>query len=196
MDNRDPFLTLPTELTDAVLELLDAVDVASLRLAGCIQYLPLSHWRDVFRKEMPWLWEIYDDVEPSFWATTSLGAIQAEKLQRDEVGKKLFKRQLFHQTVIDKEFPGIWEEYVKDKPWLVQDPTEVYDEPYAIPELSRYKAPKIPEEKEINWCKAFREISLHGLEIKGLRNRKRIWEDVEEILRRIERFRKEGHMEG
>lgn len=33
-------------------------------------------------------------------------------------------------------------------------------------------------------------------DVKGLRNRRRIWRDVEEIVRRIQMYRKEGKVHG
>jgi hypothetical protein len=44
-----------------------------------------------------------------------------------------------------------------------------------------------------NWLKLY--TNLHRQEFKGLDNRERIWEDITEILRRIEVYRAEGIIE-
>jgi len=45
---------------------------------------------------------------------------------------------------------------------------------------------------EIDWYHLYRQVKSCWGNLKGLMNRKRIWKDVEEIVRRIERYRAEG----
>ena len=193
--DEDPFSNLPKELVDSILDFLAPVDTASLRLAGCIQYLPLSHWQDVFQKDMPWIWEMWDDVKPSFWATVCFGAMRAEKEKREVICQSLQEQQLLHEAVLVDEMPGIWEDYKRDHPLLQVDPTSLTSVLFSdIPELSKYEGIDIQHNNGTNWCRAFYEISKHGEELKGIRNRKRIWEAVEEIIRRIKMYREQNQI--
>ena len=43
-----------------------------------------------------------------------------------------------------------------------------------------------------DWWRLYRMVKFCWSELKGLRNRRRIWKDVEEIVRRIGVYRREG----
>ena len=45
---------------------------------------------------------------------------------------------------------------------------------------------------KVNWYDCYCTVKSSWMDLKGLRNRKRIWQDVEEIVTRIENLRKEG----
>lgn len=48
----------------------------------------------------------------------------------------------------------------------------------------------------VDWYEWYRKCKFRQGDLKGLRNRRRIWQDVEEIVRRIQRYRKEGKIGG
>lgn len=45
---------------------------------------------------------------------------------------------------------------------------------------------------ETNWYRLYCEVKTCSSTLKGLRNRKRIWRDVEEFVRRIDQYRADG----
>lgn len=45
---------------------------------------------------------------------------------------------------------------------------------------------------ETNWYKMWCKLRVAWKDLKGLRNRRRIWDDINENVRRIEEFRKQG----
>ena len=185
---KDPFAKLPRELNDAVFKLLSPVDIASLRLASYATHLPLVHWRQVIQEDMPWLWEIWDKEKPSFWVTTSFSALKAEQKRKEETEEQ---RQRY-RTVIGEDMPEIWDIMCQDRPWLTEEYAVGPGASYAnlgdsVPDLSA-----ITSAEGINWCRLYYELKSHWEELKGLKNRQRIWEDVEEILRRIGKYREEG----
>ena len=49
---------------------------------------------------------------------------------------------------------------------------------------------------ETDWHDLYCMTKFCWLGMKGLQNRRRIWKDVEEIVRRIERYRSEGKIGG
>ena len=61
---------------------------------------------------------------------------------------------------------------MEDMPWL-----------FEVKELDVAK---------INWYDCYCRLKFNGKDLKGLQNRRRIWRDVEEIVRRIENYRNEG----
>lgn len=94
----NPFSTLPRELIDAILALLSPLDMASLRRASCVECLPLSCWRLLLEEEMPWLWELWDDVEPSIGATTSVFELREEETRREKAKRAGEEtKRLFHE---------------------------------------------------------------------------------------------------
>ena len=177
---RDPFTRLPQELSNAVLAFLDPVEIASLRLASCLNHIPVSSWREPLQEEMPWLWEVWDPTHPtSFWATTSVPTLVKEMLRREDVEKKLNEQR----AIIEDEMPEILEQWWEEH--------KVEHKPYALcPELSL--ATELPKPAKWNHCRLYYEIKTKWEELKGLRNRERIWTDVQEILRRIAMYRDEG----
>lgn len=176
----DPFLKLPRELSDAVLGLLSPLDRASLRLASCATYLPLSHWKNLLKEDMPWLWELWDDVEPYFWATMSLPALFAETKRRDELEGHISEEV----NIVQEEIAEIGESWSRDQPWP--------EKSYATLQSAAKEPPITLPAENPNWCRVYYEIMTHADELHGLRNRQRIWTDVEEILRRIRKYRDEG----
>lgn len=62
---RDPFQLLSPELRIMLLDLLESKDVANLRLCSKVfSQLPQSCFRQLIRREMPWVWEI-DELQAS-----------------------------------------------------------------------------------------------------------------------------------
>lgn len=178
----DPFLKLPRELSDTILDLLSPLDRARLRLASCATYLPLSHWKGLLKEDMPWLWELWDNVEPCFWATVSLPTLFAEMNRRAEIER----HTLEEASVVDEELPEIYEAWRRDQPW-----PETSGATLRSMLSTKQSAITLPTAHP-NWCRVYHEIMTHADELHGLRNRQRIWTDVEEILRRIQKHRDEG----
>lgn len=54
--------------------------------------------------------------------------------------------------------------------------------------------PVISSTKTRNWCRIYCEAKIHWDELKGLRNRQRIWADIEENLRRVDEYRREDRI--
>ena len=184
-----PFSKLPQELLDAILDLLSPLDMASLRLASCVECLPFLHWRHLLEEEMPWLWELWDDVEPSFWATISVFELREEETRRDQAKKADEETQRrFHEqrAIVKDEMPETLEAWSQDHQYI--------EKPYMTPPKPQAELPVISSTNTINWCRVYYEVKIHWDELRGLRNRCRIWADIQEILRRIEEYRRGGRI--
>lgn len=181
--SEDPFSKLPREIADAVLELVNPVDVAALRLAGLARFLVIENWYSQLREEMPWLWEVWDTTLPSFWATTTVSALAAEiKYKEEAEEQRVAAKAIIHQEL--PEIAAIWD---------AENADEV-DKSYAVCGKKGLEETIILPKDRTNWCRVYYEVKANWKTLKGLQNRERIWKDVEEILRRIDGYRSEGRI--
>ena len=130
---------------------------------------------------MPWLWEVWSDEKPSFWASVSITDIIAEKYVKPK-----FEAELqCYRNVIKADMPEIFEEWCAAEPafneWAVTS-RDVY---------AGWTPIKLPR-SQTNWYQLYRDITINWKDLKGLHNRRRIWKDIEEIISRIKKFRAEG----
>ena len=152
----DPFSCFPTEIKHLILENLNAKEIVTLQLASrSFRQLPVSIWYQQIRKNMPWLWEIWSDEKPYFWATVTLEDIWNNRLSRSPGDSDL------SNTMISSDIDG---------------------HTINIPEhLSQWTYPKPPIETT-NWFVLYRDIKRNWNGINGLRNRRRIWGIQEEMV--------------
>ncbi|KAL3458757.1 hypothetical protein BJX64DRAFT_212746 [Aspergillus heterothallicus] len=159
--------SLPLDLRLHIVDLLGPKDIASLRAASrAFTRLPNSIWYRLIRDEMPWLWEAWDEREmehtPSFWTTLTANEIKYV----DDVRKRYAK------VLTDDDAYG--------------PVTDVVD--YLLPRpRASVEQPRLPR-ADTDWHRVYAEIKTNWHQLKGLRNRQRIWEDVEEIMRRIDKY--------
>ncbi|KAF7590767.1 hypothetical protein BBP40_002383 [Aspergillus hancockii] len=164
----DPLLSLPNEIRLMVVEYLGSRDIANLRLVSrAFHQLPVSLWYRLVREEMPWLWEAWEEGEcahtPSFWTAATANEIHA-----------LSQISTRYMMVLGEEYPDgeLGSEAIEKMVPLT---------PEVPPQI------KLPRGKT-NWYELYTEIKRNWSDLKGLRNRKRIWEDVEEIITRIKKY--------
>lgn len=180
-DAEDPFSKFPREIADAILDLVDPVDVAALRLAGLARFLAIESWYGLLREDMPWLWEVWDTALPSFWATSTVSALSAEMKHKEEAEKQeIIARKIIHQEL--PEIAEIWE----------SENADGVDKSFAVCGKEGLKETMILPKDGTNWCRVYYEVKKNWNALKGLQNRERIWKDVEEILKRIDEYRSEG----
>ena len=177
----DPFATLSAELKLLIILQLWRPDVANLRLASrSFQQLPQHYFRHLVEVEMPWVWEI-ETLQPKQIDWHKLWC----QLSAADGGSGMDEQE--RQWLDHARSPGSgwWD-------WLVDDMTEEEREDYRIyprscageayyssKDMERMLAP-VREERIAagqQWPKS--------TELKGLRNRRRIWEDIEVIIERI-----------
>lgn len=181
--SEDPFSKLPGELADAILKLLSPLDVAALRIAGLARFLAIGKWYQQLVEEMPWLWEVWDTVLPSFWATTTVSTLSSEMRKREEAERQ----RVAGRRIIDDELPEIAEI------WDIDHPERV-DMSFAACGDEGMKETVVLPKDGTNWCRVYYEVKKNWKALKGLHNRERIWRDIEEIFRRIDGYRAEGNI--
>ncbi|KAL2867778.1 uncharacterized protein BJX67DRAFT_352248 [Aspergillus lucknowensis] len=161
----DPLAFLPLDIRLLIVDFLQPADVHNLHIASqAFRQLPNSVWYRFVRDEMPWLWEAWGEAEiehtPSFWTTMSANEFQY-----------LHERQIDYRNALDEE--GL--------------PAEEMVEYLLPPPKAKPEELKLPRETT-NWHQVYTQIKRNWAQLRGLRNRKRIWEDVEEVIRRIRKY--------
>lgn len=180
-EGRDPFSRLSFELRSTVLMVLGKRDVANLRLASAsFVRLPQSYFRNLVQTEMPWVWEL--ESLPS--ATAMDWHALWTDLSRADGGALLDEKYREHRqkVIMDSQRREEWEAELNRRGIKRNDPKwfELYSKwaeeakREALEQLKR-------EEHSGRW-----RTRPDPKEIKGLRNRRMIWRDIEMIVRRIE----------
>jgi hypothetical protein len=171
MSNRDTFLSLSRELQDILLRHLDISDVAKLRLSSrCFVQLPQSYFRHLVHTQMPWVWEVSALAcmvvdWHRLWKRLALsdgGSGLDEKERAFEVESfEIQKDECIFAIAAkkDMEYPDSSEDDALD---------------------ARHRQ-RIAEAKESGRWNLKRPLT----EIKGLRNRRRIWKAVEQVQDKI-----------
>jgi hypothetical protein len=161
----DVFASLPPEIRLLLVSLLDASDLTNLRIASrTFTKLPNSVWRRLVQEEMPWLWESWSDGEedhvPSFWTTVTANDLLFFKEVRERYSAQLSDVSTPTSEAVNSLLPF----------------------PKEVP--SQLRLPR----GNTNWHGVYTHIKQNWSSLRGLRNRQRIWEDVGEIIKRIEKY--------
>jgi hypothetical protein len=180
----DPFHRLPVELRTEVLDHLSSKDIASLRLASRVFcQLPVSYFQTLLRHECPWLWEAWPTgAHPKNgsypkWAYMT-GAEVAEKTSRHE---KDFAILRDYCDIIKKDMPECASEI--DAAYEVQ--RQAIEDAHQVHIEREETRPFYLHPARTNYFTLYTLITRHWAQLRGLRNRERIWKDCEEILRRV-----------
>lgn len=177
----DPFNVLPHELDIEILTHLSSSDIARLRLASRkFRQLPIFLWHDLLMREMPWLWEIWNSTPYSRWACTSAQELEAAD-HRDNKAREYVRDYV---RIVTEELPELTD--------TMNDALAAYEEKadQDARHASTVRPYHLPHDKT-NWFALYTLVTRHMRlgNLKGLRNRRRVWKDCEEILRRIAKYR-------
>jgi hypothetical protein len=198
---QDPFVTLPRELIYMIITQLESPDIAALRLSStAFTHLPIFVWKQLLRKEMPWLWELWDQTAVSDWALIPSGELHEGYKHMRQVADELRERQERHKRIIRQELPEHYNEYCAEHPWVLEDVDAAIDSALAqrMVEMAARRSHlicKLPRDRT-NWYVVYTQITRHWKDLKGLRNRERIWKSCDDIAQRIQRCIAEGEIEG
>ncbi|KAL4745036.1 hypothetical protein BDW72DRAFT_211818 [Aspergillus terricola var. indicus] len=157
--------SLPLDIRLHIIDLLGPADIARLRaVSKAFAQLPNSVWYRLIREEMPWLWEAWDESEidhtPSPWTTMTANEVKF----LNETRKRYY-------------------EVLSDEPTTVDGAIE-----HLLPRPNLRAESVNLTKAGTNWRNVYTTIKRNWAHLKGLRNRQRIWEDVAEIIRRIQKY--------
>ncbi|PLB36536.1 F-box protein [Aspergillus candidus] len=159
----DPLATLPFEIQHLILGFLGSRDIANLRLASrAFQHLPNGLWYRLVREEMPWLWEAWPETEcahtPSRWTEMTANETKLFCQYTETYKSRLASEGQYSSDAVGDLLP-----------W---------------PRTPQIRLPR----NATNWYRLYTDVRRNWGQLKGLQNRKRIWEDVEEIFARISKY--------
>jgi hypothetical protein len=182
--NEDPFLKMPQEIREQIVDYLCSTEIAKLRLASRAFYdLPISLWYRLLRREMPWLWEVYSSHIPSFWTALSVADLKREIKQEEDYN--IWKAGI-RRHIIRQEMREILEQWENDQLGFVGD------DPKGKAKSMAESVGKTLNREGTNWYLLYRDI--RKAKLKGLRNRERIWVGVGRVVDEIRAMREEGRV--
>ncbi|CAH0031818.1 unnamed protein product [Clonostachys rhizophaga] len=188
----DSLSRLPMEIRLCLASLLNAPDFANLRLVSrAFHNLPQSFYRNFILREYPWLWEIWCDYSYSIYARLESWELRLRDTNWENRKARL-ERDI--RSLQDAIISGVDSEQNLPKINTLRDCIAKEEAEYK---KSREPIPpqKLPSEPdEVDWFSLYCTLSHNFENLKGLRNRKRIWKDCEEIVRQIKKYRAEGLM--
>lgn len=180
----DPFQHLPNEIIHHLFELLDSSDIAAVRLSSrAFEQLPISLWHGLVVREMPWLYEAWSpDPTPYQWAMESA---------RDWYWRQKAEDQFQRETL---ELRWEIEQYMPEalSQWMADEPAFEWTTECEEKEVLRELKPVALPRERTNWYKLYADIIANWDKLKGLQNRKRIWQDILQILDKMKKLREEG----
>ena len=148
-----------------ILSYLSSKDIAALRVVSrAYEQLPMSFFYGLIRNDMPWLWEVWSDEAPSFWTNTAKSELLAQekaRLQHEEALEH-------YRDVIEEEMPEMYDDWVAAEPAF-----ETLSNVVPYDRLLRTRT---------NWFEVYRAITVNWKELKGLQNRKRIWDSLSKLV--------------
>ncbi|CAI6091765.1 unnamed protein product [Clonostachys chloroleuca] len=188
----DSLSRLPMEIRLHLASLLNASDFASLRLVSrAFHNLPQSFYRNFIHRECPWLWETWCDYPYSIYARFESWELRLRDTSWEKRKAKLEGDIRSLQDAIlsgvdpEQNLPNI--NTLRDR--IAKEEAEYKKLREPIPPQ---RLPRGPD--EVDWFGLYCTLSHNIHNLKGLRNRKRIWKDCEEIVLRIKKYRAEGLM--
>ena len=184
----DPFAALSAELKLMILEHLDVPDVAHLRLASAaFRQLPQSYFHRLFLDKMPWVWDVQSlgvQAKDMDWYRLWCSLCAADGGDLSDEKERWWLKEV-RGAAYQRVQKGLEERGVK---WGNPEYHKTFQE----------WGPNNDEqcEKEVRQAYASgRWPGKKATEVNGLRNRRRVWKDVEEILRLIEVKNERNHRE-
>jgi hypothetical protein len=175
-DSQDPFTSLPRELGLQILIHLESKDVANLRLASrAFRQVPIYFWRHLLLKERPWLWEAWSDDEPYLWATVPFAVLEVEQNELEILADQCEQ----YRDAIRVEMPEALDDWIAAEKSMLAARPDVVAECHAA---GKKKLIALLPIDKTNWFQLYADITRHWNDLKGLQNRKRIWEECEEII--------------
>jgi hypothetical protein len=178
----DPFATLSAELRSIILHQLGSKDVANLRLASAaFVQLPRIYWKHLVHQEMPWVWELKDLGDKQIdWYCLWCVLLSADGGSGSDVRKReyVLQRRERHvtraRTMLEEK--GI-DSDKENSPWY-----KLFYEHYNQANKEEFGT------SVVNFN--FRGLARPKVtELRGLRNRRRVYGEVTEILHRVELLR-------
>jgi hypothetical protein len=190
----DPFENLPAELRFRILDFLPSKAIASLRCSSrAFGQLPISYFQKLLSRECPWLWEARPTgANPSSaryakWACFTAADMEQMTLRQQQELTMVEE----YQEAVKKEVPELDQQILDEYERNIQILRDAHAVEWEnIEDLEPFYLPP----NKTNYFKLYTLITRHWKGLRGLQNRKRIWKDCREILKRASKYREQGRI--
>ncbi|KAL3418165.1 hypothetical protein PVAG01_09880 [Phlyctema vagabunda] len=187
-DSKDVLEMLPAELVLEITTYLGSNDIANIRLASrAFRQLPVSIWRRLLREDMPWLWELERNESPYSYATFDTAYMKRGSSVLEEImidtGTSL--------EALEERMLALRGDRNATAQFIMENLSHPLMEIYFTPLRGLVRDVR---SAKINWYTLYTNITKSWADLKGLKNRRRIWEAVNEIITRIEGYRATGKL--
>ncbi|EWG54867.1 hypothetical protein FVEG_12972 [Fusarium verticillioides 7600] len=175
-NSTDIFSKPPQEIKLEILLQLDSWDIANLRLSSRTFHhlLPQSLFYHLTLRELPWLYEAWTCAPLLFFVTTT--AAEQRKL-----GKPLYNVQM--QLAGRRDWDDGSEDDAAEIARLAAEEVELAEKQR---QSYRFTPVRMLDCRRTNWTRLRGELSRRLGELPGLKNRRRIWKNCQEIMDRAE----------
>ncbi|RKK74628.1 hypothetical protein BFJ69_g8344 [Fusarium oxysporum] len=174
-NSTDMFSKFPQEIKLEILLQLDSWDIANLRLSSrTFRHLPQSLFYHLTLRELPWLYEAWTSLPLSFFVTTTAAEQQRIGQGLAEINEEILARR--------EDDNGSEEDAAEIKRLvsLAAKLEERQKQGYTTTPV------RMLDRKNTNWTQLRGELTRRWGELPGLRNRRRIWNNCQEIMGRAE----------
>ncbi|KAJ4287752.1 hypothetical protein N0V90_012456 [Kalmusia sp. IMI 367209] len=192
---QDLLACLPAELKFQVLDNLRSSDIAALRLSSrTFRQVPISYFQKLLNREMPWLWEAWPTannptiISYSFWATVT--PAEAERKLQKPI--KAIAALNDYVNIVSSELPELEPILKEALPGEIQ---AVLDANQLEIDNDDDRKPFFLPPDRTNYYLLYALLTRHWAELRGLQNRKRIWEACQHILIQVKEMRENGEIE-
>jgi hypothetical protein len=175
---QDVFSILPVEIRRVILEALPRKDVVNLRIASSnFTVLPQSYFHHLIKTEMPWVWEVDSlSAQEVNWHGLWCKLSAADGSSYVDEKKRVWARRQLKQLTDRVEL-------MMEKDETGENQAEMYQQA-----MERGKEHIMKQFRVLKKMR-FWENDKKATELKGLRNRRRIWSDIDGILDHVEEMR-------
>ena len=184
----DLFESLPAELRFKILDHLHSKNIAALRLASrAFRQIPIAYFQKLLNRQMPWLWEAWptllkpDHPAYSFWATVTA----SEAVRKLQHPQKEISYLNDYVEIVGREMPELKPVLEEALPEAIQ---RVLDEHQLEVELDKDRKPFFLPPGRTDYHLLYVLIKRHWKQMRGLRNRLRIWNRCKDIIKQIEKL--------
>lgn len=188
----DPFTLLPAELRFKILDSLTSCDIGALRLVSrAFRQIPIWYFQKLLNRQMPWLWEAWptplkpDHPAYSFWATVTAG----EAVRKLQHPRKEISYLNDFVNIVGTEIPDLKAMLEEALPGAIQ---KAIDGHQLESELDEDRKPFFLPPGRTDYHLLYVLIKRHWKEMRGLRNRMRIWKQCRNILKQAEKLKTAG----
>ena len=190
----DPFASLPAELRFGILDCLPSKDIASLRCSSrAFCQLPVGYFQKLLARECPWLWEAWptgsnpSSTRYAKWACLTATEVEQMTLWQQKELEVVGE----YQEAVQREVPDLDRQVLDEHQQNMQTLRDAHSAEWEV--VKDCELFYLPPTKT-NYFTLYTLITRHWKDLRGLQNRKRIWKDCGEILKRASKYREEGRI--